>query len=237
MNKKFNISILEIVAVAILLIGGYFFFFKNDSKPADEVPPKENEPVVVPVKETNTQTYTNAKYGISFDYPKTISFKNDTYVAGATEVESFKANTAIPIVIENISDSDYLLSLSVPVLQFTLSVSRKPSDFEKLADFVRKEMEKMRVAGENSAAGVVVSDPNPEVINGNPAISFSLQGGGAMGNNTSIYYLEKGNFIYSLSYFYSAAIFQGLSGDSDAKADEIKRVDAVQKILSSLKII
>ena len=86
-NKKGNVAVIAIIIVIVAItagIVGYLFAKKTQAPVVAPVvtPPAVQTPVVqpttqpiTPVDETaNWQTYTNAKYGIEFKYPKYLQF-------------------------------------------------------------------------------------------------------------------------------------------------------------------
>lgn len=223
--------------IVLIIVAGIFYYLGGRKLPKT-LPESVTAPAVTQKSGENLATYSNLVYKFSFEYPKNISFKKDFYLASEKETKSFKAGTEISVGIESAADlgvENNLLDLSIPVLDFSLSVLQKPASFKNLSEFVSDEIETAKDAGTDSAAGVFVSDANPEIINGNTVIIFTIQDGSAAGNTTAMYYFEKNNYIYVISYFYSRTNFETGYGDHDAKADEVKKVEEAQKIIASFK--
>ncbi len=229
--KNFFLSLLVIV---LLGFGAWYLIKLQGGKPI--VPNFPQTASTTPESE-NMATYRNAGFGFSFSYPKQITFKNNETVSGATSQQSFNAGAPVPLGVETESsgDADVLLDVSIPATYLDVTVRAKPSNYTTLADYVADQIETQKDAGSESAAGVFVSDPNPVTVNGNKAISFSIQDGSVMNNTTLTYYFEKNSRIYTFSYFYSNAAYQGGQGiDPNQTTDEKIKVETNQKILNTL---
>lgn len=237
-----NLGSIKFIGLLILFtVVAFFFYYLGERKLPKTLPLSVTSDAVVKKEDENLATYSNSNYGFSFNYSKTLSFKNEVYVAYQDHGQNFKAGSSVPVEIETVSDANgRLFEISVPVINLTLSVLKKPSGYKNLDSFVADEKDASEEAGSDSAAGVFVGDVNSVDVNGNKAISYSIQDGSAVGNTTSLYYFEKGDNIYVISYFYSRALLEGNtdSGSSGQKLspDEVKKVDSAQKIISTFKL-
>jgi hypothetical protein len=195
--------------------------------------------------------YQNDEYKFSLRYPASLTFKRDGehYNPYTQEfITDYAANVPVPLVAYFSPSSGLpgakgeVLIGSVQHLPGLFVVLQKPNDFTNLISYVQERVGKIRAQSKGSATGVNITVPEEVEIGGIVGYEFEWYGLSVMRNANVEIYIERGKYIYHISYEYAGGYIDNPGAWDDAPiedqniaSDEQLKYSTIKKVISTLR--